>query len=107
MNNKPYPARHTPRLNADTRAISGRLRTVASTRPCEHCEFPAARATADIALLLAEVNRLYRALGKERLRSANLEAAIRAALGAYDDGEPYPLAYLRDELAGIIGGAYA
>jgi hypothetical protein len=35
---------------------------------------------------------------KERLRSANLEAAIRATLDAYDDGEADPLGYVRDEI---------
>lgn len=36
----------------------------------------------DSARLLDQVSRLYDALGKERTRPANLEAAIRAALGA-------------------------
>ncbi|HYU46914.1 MAG TPA: hypothetical protein VEK84_12155 [Terriglobales bacterium] len=52
----------------------------------------------DIANLLTEVNRLYRALLEARIQSANRLAAIRAALSAYSDGEPDPLAYLRDEL---------
>jgi hypothetical protein len=34
-----------------------------------------------------------------RLDAANLRAAIRAALGAADDGEPDPLSYLRDEFS--------
>jgi len=48
--------------------------------------------------LIEETNRLHSALVAERLISANLRAAIRAALGADADGEPDPLAYLRDEI---------
>ena len=104
MNNQPYAARHTPCLNIDTSSISARLRELASTGRCEQCEVPLTAATADIAQLLTEVGRLYLALKRERFRSANLEAAIRAALGASADGEPDPLAYLRDELPGYIRG---
>lgn len=45
---------------------------------------PSARVVAlsPSARLLDQVSRLYDALGKERTRPANLEAAIRAALGA-------------------------
>jgi hypothetical protein len=60
----------------------------------------------DIARLLDQVSQLYDALTAERMRSANLEAAIRAALGAYHDGEADPLGYLRDEIAGNAGGAH-
>jgi hypothetical protein len=95
-----------PHTDVDTTAVSARLRALTSAPRCEHCEPAVISAISDIALLLAEVNRLYRALTKERLRSANLEAAIRAALGADNDGEPCPLAYLRDELADITGGAH-
>jgi hypothetical protein len=52
----------------------------------------------DVKRLIEEVRRLHSALIGERLISANLRAAIRAALGAQSDGEPDPLAYLRDEL---------
>ncbi|HEY6314285.1 MAG TPA: hypothetical protein VIY52_26295 [Streptosporangiaceae bacterium] len=79
---------------------------MATAEGCERCEIPLASAMTDIARLLDQVSQLYDALGKERLRSANLEAAIRAALGAYHDGEADPLGYLRDEIAGIAGGAH-
>ena len=59
---------------------------------------PVAILIIDIKRLLEEVSRLHSALINERLISANLRAAIRAALGAEADGEPEPLAYLRDEL---------
>jgi hypothetical protein len=49
--------------------------------------------------LLSENDRLTRELAAARLVSANRLAAIRAALGAADDGESDPLAYLRDQLA--------
>lgn len=42
---------------------------------------------------------LARELFTVRLVSANRLAAIRAALGAADDGESDPLGYLRDQLA--------
>ena len=53
---------------------------------------------ADIARLLTEITSLHSQLAAARLRAANLEAAIRAALGAHSDGEPDPLSYLRDEI---------
>jgi hypothetical protein len=60
---------------------------------------------ADIARLLAEITSLHRQIAAERLRAANLEAAIRAALRAHSDGETDPLSYLRDEI-GYLGGAH-
>ena len=60
----------------------------------------------DIAAQLDQVTQLYDALGKQRLRSANLEAAIRAALGADRDGEADPLGYLRDEITTHARGAH-
>lgn len=56
--------------------------------------------------LLDEMDRLARErdaalhmLAAARLQSANRLAAIRAALGAAEDGESDPLAYLTDQLA--------
>jgi hypothetical protein len=95
-----------PRLSINTEEITNRLRKLANADPCENCEPRVTDAVTDIAALLIQVNRLWLALGKERMRSANLEAAIRAALGAENDGEADPLGYLRDEIAGNAGGAY-
>jgi hypothetical protein len=106
LNNQPYPARHIPPLSIDRDEISSRLRALARSDICERCELPVSQAITDIARLLNQVSRLYAALGKEHLRSANLEAAIRAALGAESDGEADPLGYLRDEIAGSTGGAH-
>jgi hypothetical protein len=106
LNNQPYPARRKPPLSIDPDEITSRLRELATSDVCERCELPAARAVTDIARLLIQVNRLYTALGRERLRSANLEAAIRAVLGAESGGEADPLGYLRDEIAGHSGGAH-
>lgn len=61
---------------------------------------------ADISRLLTEITSLHNQLTAARLRAANLEAAMRAALSAHDDGEPDPLSYLRDELPGYPGGAH-
>jgi hypothetical protein len=53
---------------------------------------------AQAALLQAEVIRLDEELSATRLESANRLAAMRAALRAESDGEPEPLAYIRDEI---------
>jgi hypothetical protein len=55
-------------------------------------------ALADAPALSAEITRLRAELDDTRLDSANLLAAARATIGAYLDGEPDPLSYLRDEL---------
>ena len=54
--------------------------------------------------LHAEITRLTGELAAARLQSANRLAAIRAALGAADDGESDPLGYLRDQLAEEYAG---
>jgi hypothetical protein len=91
-----------PPINKDE--IISRLRQLANAAPCERCDVPVAHAVADITRLLTHVSRLYAALTKERMRSANLEAAIRSALGAESDGEIDPLAYLRSEIPDYAGG---
>ncbi len=53
--------------------------------------------------LRTEVSRLRADLAATRLTSANRLAAIRAALGAADDGEADPLSFLRDELPDYLG----
>jgi hypothetical protein len=55
-------------------------------------------ALADAPALSAEITRLRDELDDTRLDRANLLAAARATIGAYLDGEPDPLSYLRDEL---------
>jgi hypothetical protein len=87
-----------PLLHADTAAISGRLETLAHVRACKKCTVPVTQAAADIASLLIQVTGLQAALADARQAAANHLAAIYAALGAAEDGEPDPLAYLRDEL---------
>ncbi len=52
----------------------------------------------DIPILIDEISRLQGQLVIVRLRRADLAAAGLATLTAYDDGEPEPLSYLRDEL---------
>ena len=104
--NAQNPERNMPLLTVDMDEIRNRLRDLEYANLCGNCELAASRAVSDIARLIAQIHELYATLGAERLRSANLEAAIRAALGAYDDGETDPLAYLRDEIAEITGGAY-
>jgi hypothetical protein len=60
---------------------------------------------ADIARLLSEISSLHSQLAAARLKAANLEAAMRAALSAHSDGESDPLSYLRDE-SDYPGGAH-
>lgn len=54
--------------------------------------------TPDPNALRAEITRLRRAIAVLRIRYANLLAAARAAVGAYEDGENDPIGYLYDEL---------
>jgi hypothetical protein len=56
-------------------------------------------ALSDVPALSDEVTRLAAELADARLGRANILAAGRAALAAWDEGEPEPLSYLRDELA--------
>ena len=55
-------------------------------------------ALTDEPALAAEVTRLSAELHDARLDRANLLAAVLATIAAYHDGDPDPLAYLRDEL---------
>jgi hypothetical protein len=92
--------RHAPQPSIDLDGVLDRLGELADANPCESCEPFIDSAVADITLLCLEVSRMHGALVKERLRSANFEAAIWAALGAESDGEAAPLSYLRDECPG-------
>ena len=56
------------------------------------------RALADIPATLADLGRARAELEAVRQDRANLLAAIRATLGAHDEGENDPLGYLRAEL---------
>lgn len=60
----------------------------------------------DIPRLFAEIVALRKELSRSRMRAANLEAAILAALRAGEDGDIDPLEFLRDELPEINRGNY-
>ncbi|MDL4817759.1 hypothetical protein [Actinomadura opuntiae] len=99
MTNAPYH----PKIDlqeATTRSRTAR-RIVAHSFPDE---LPGiVRKTVETALdsipaLAAEIVRLSTELRDTRIRRANLAAAARATLAAHHDGEPDPLAFLRDEL---------
>jgi len=98
---------HIPQLQID---LEGTLSTIAielaRVRICDQCQESVPSLIDDFAHLVTEITRLHSVLVRERLISANLRAAIRAALGAESDGEADPLEYLRDELAGSPGGAH-
>jgi hypothetical protein len=85
-----------PRIDAE--AIASRLEALASAGLCPRCEQAVTPVTADTVALLIEAARLWGALYLARLESANRLAAMRAALHADSDGEPDPLAYLRDAM---------
>jgi hypothetical protein len=55
-------------------------------------------ALADIPALNTEIVSLRARLSTSRIDRANLAAAGRVTITAYDNGEPDPLSYLRDEL---------
>ena len=98
---------HTPECNKrpplDLKAITSRITALGVTRSCPHCATAVSAIITDLSRLLAELAALYDELTTARLESANLRAAMQAALGAADDGEPDPLAFLRWELAGPSG----
>jgi hypothetical protein len=97
--------RHAPRLHISTEEILAHAAHARATA-CRDCDPATATLIGDIARLVAEVTWLYRSLTESRLRAANLEAAIRAALGAQEDGEHDPTGYLRDEITSAAGAAY-
>jgi hypothetical protein len=98
--NQPQHIPHIPQLFIDGDAIISRLETLARTELCPRCARVADPVAADAIQLFREVIRLHEALIYTRLESANRLAAMRAALHAASDGEPDPLAYLRDEIPG-------
>lgn len=101
MTSIPQNQPHIPQLQIDLVTILGMIAgELARIRSCDKCRTHAVRLSASIAELTSEIARLREALIRERLVSANLRAAIRSALGAQTDGEPDPLAYLRDEIPG-------
>ncbi|NMO57821.1 hypothetical protein HH310_42495 [Actinoplanes sp. TBRC 11911] len=84
-----------PRPTIDQEAISTHFHAA------RHRATPTAlwTALADIPVLLAEVDRLADLLSRTRWDFADLLAAAGATLAADRDGEPDPLAYLRDAVA--------
>lgn len=91
MTNQPQ----TPRPTIDQEAVLTHL-LAAQNRATPVAMWTA---LADIRVLLAEVDRLARLLSRTRWDFADLLAAARATLSADHDGEPDPLAYLRDAVA--------
>ena len=79
--------------------MAARVDALCGAALCPRCEQAARPLISDTVELLARFILLRDALRQMRLESANRLAAIRAALGAAADGEPDPLAYLRDQLA--------
>ncbi len=99
MTSTPQNQPHIPPLQIDLDEILTTIALeLARVRICDQCQSSVPSLIDDLAQLVTEITRVHSALVRERLISANLRAAIRAALGAQADGEPDPLAYLRDEL---------
>ena len=104
MTSTPHDHPHSPHLNIDLdEIVSAIVIELARVQVCPQCQASVPGLADGLAHLATEIIRLHSALIGERLISANLRAAIRAALGAQHDGEPDPLAYLRDELPGDAG----
>ena len=105
MTSTPQNQPNIPRLQIDLDEILGTIALeLAIVRICTQCQASAPSLINDLARLVSEITRLHAALIDERLTSANLRAAIRAALGAESYGETDPLSYLRDEIADLTGG---
>ncbi|WP_181786495.1 hypothetical protein [Streptomyces phytophilus] len=93
-----------PRVKIDLEAINNAWAALDRVNRCAHCHadgfvllmYFSARAI-EASQLSIENHRLSAAITEERRRTANLLAAIRAALSAEHDGESDPLWYLRDE----------
>jgi hypothetical protein len=78
--------------------ITTHLTALADAQLCPRCDATVVPVITDITGLLSTLARLSDELAIARLDNANLRAAINAALGAAEDGEPDPLDYLRWEL---------
>jgi hypothetical protein len=90
---------HVPPLQIDNEKLASTIaRALSKVNTCERCSEYAVSFTRDFAILRTEIERLHAEVIRERLVSANLRAAIRAALAAHAEGEDDPLAYLRYEL---------
>jgi hypothetical protein len=105
MVNSQDSARRMSRLRTDAREILAHAANARATA-CRGCGAGVAQLAGDIARLLAAITWLDQSLIIARLRAANLEAAIRAALGAQEDGDHDPIGYLRDEITPDTGAAY-
>jgi hypothetical protein len=98
---------HIPQLQIDLEETLATIAIeLARVQICDQCKASVPSLIDDLAHLVTEITRLHSALVRERLTSANLRAAIGAALGAESDGENDPLGYLRDEIAGYPGAAH-
>jgi hypothetical protein len=98
------PTRPMPHPSVNLEAITTHLTALAGTQLCPRCDTTVTAVIADITALLSILARLCDELAAARLDNANLRAAIGAALGAAEDGEPDPLDYLRWELPDTGGG---
>jgi hypothetical protein len=82
----------------DLEAMTAHLAALAQAESCPRCDVAVVSVLADVTSLLTILAWLCDELAAVRLDNANLRAAIHAALGAAEDGEPDPLDYLRWEL---------
>jgi len=97
LTNTPARRPHAPHLLVDLDAVNTRYRAIL-TAPPDGFRTALVHSVADIPALVSEVERLFVLLLQARRRYADLTAAARATLAAHAEGEPDPLAYLRDEL---------
>jgi hypothetical protein len=85
-------------VTARSRAALVVIGSLAAERPGRFWQY-LTDAVTDTMALAAEIAALDVQLAEERLDRANLAAAGLATINAYEDDEPDPLSYLRDELA--------
>jgi hypothetical protein len=98
-NNTPYSAIDIPEVMSRNQAARDIVSGFASAAPTLSAAWQHIRAAlADARDLATEVTRLSAELAASRLWHANALAAMRATIGAQQDGEPDPLYYVRDEL---------
>ncbi len=100
MTTSPHTSR-PPKLSVDVPAVLARHHAITRAGTAPELYGALLDSTADVPVLVAELERVWSQLLRLRLQHANLRAAARASLAAHRDGDADPFGYLVDELTGI------